>query len=282
MQRGSALVTGSSSGFGLLTCVALAQRGFKVWASMRDTERAGPLRDALEASGFGLRRVEIVALDVTDAAQTDRLVDRILDTDGAVDVLVNNAGTMVTGFAEDIDEAALREQFETNFFGLVRLTRALLPAMRERRWGRVINVSSVSGRRGLPDHSAYCATKFAVEGWSEALRYEMIPYHVFVSLIEPGMFPSTEIFARNQREIEAAGSVHSKTRASLVATKSKVQRLFARADPRRVAEVVAGIALADEPRLRYPVGVDAWASALSFGPAVRNWWERAMIQVFRE
>lgn len=281
MQRGTALVTGSSSGFGLLTCVALAARGFKVWASMRDTQRAGPLREALDASGFGQARVEIVALDVTDAKQTHAVVEHILDSDGAVDVLVNNAGTMLTGFAEDIDDAALREQFETNFFGLVRLTQALLPAMRERRYGKVINLSSVSGRRGLPDHSAYCASKFALEGWSEALRFEMIPYNVFVSLVEPGMFPATGIFDRGVAA-GPVGSVHSKSRASLGAAKANMHKLFARADPQRVAEVVAGIALADEPRLRYPVGIDAWASALSFGPVVRTWWEQAMVQVFRE
>lgn len=280
MKRGTALVTGSSSGFGLLTCVALAQRGFNVWASMRDVSRAGLLRDALEASGFGLERVEIVALDVTNVKQTDAVVERILDADGAVDVLVNNAGTMLTGFAEDVDDAALREQFETNFFGLVRLTRALLPAMRERRYGKVINVSSASGRRALPDHSAYCASKFAVEGWSESLRYEMIPYNVFVSLVEPGMFPGTGIFDRKGSEPE--GSVHAKSRATIGAAAAKMQKLFVRADPRDVAEVVAGIALADEPRLRYPVGVDAWTSALSLGPVVRGWWERYMVQAFRE
>jgi NAD(P)-dependent dehydrogenase (short-subunit alcohol dehydrogenase family) len=280
MKRGTALVTGSSSGFGLLTCVALAQRGFKVWASMREPGRAGLLREALEASGFGSARVEIVGLDVTDAKQTDAVVERILDCDGAVDVLVNNAGTMLTGFAEDVGDAALREQFETNFFGVVRLTRALLPAMRERRYGKVINVSSVSGRRALPDHSAYCASKFAVEGWSESLRYEMIPYNVFVSLVEPGMFPSTGIFDRGTAEPK--GSVHAKSRAALGAATAKMQKWLARADPRDVAEVVAGIALAEAPRLRYPVGVDAWTSALSFGPVVRGWWERYMVQVFRE
>jgi NAD(P)-dependent dehydrogenase (short-subunit alcohol dehydrogenase family) len=287
MQRGTALVTGSSSGFGLLTCVALVQRGFRVWASMRNLERADALREALDASGFGsghvehVEYVEYVELDVCNREQADALVERILDKDGAIDVLVNNAGTMVTGFAEEVDEAALREQFEVNFFGHVHLTRALLPAMRARRHGRVINVSSVSGRRGLPDHSAYCASKFALEGWSEALRYEMIPYHVFVSLVEPGMFPSTGIFDRNSSEVAHADSVHAKSRAWLAAMKEKQQGRLAGADPRRVAEVVAEIALADAPRLRYPVGLDAWASALSFGPTVRMWWEQAMIRAFR-
>lgn len=282
MQRGTALVTGSSSGFGLLTCVALVQRGFRVWASMRDLDRQGPLRAALAASGFGHARVEFVALDLTDHQQADALVDRVLGQDGAVDVLVNNAGTMQTGFAEDVDDAALRRQFETNFFGHVHLTRALLPAMRERRWGRVINVSSVSGRRALPDHSAYCASKFALEGWSEALRYELIPYHVFVSLVEPGMFPSTAIFDRNTREAAPTTSVHAKSRASLRAATQRVQRLLAKADPRDVAEVVGEIAICDAPRLRYPVGLDAWASVVAFGPAIRVWWEQAMLSMFRE
>src|SRR5690348_7099896 len=110
MLRGTAWVTGSSSGFGLSSCVALAQRGFKVWASMRELDRAEPLRRTLDESGFGSARVEFVALDVTDDAQTNTVVEGILDADGAVDVLVNNAGFMQTGFAEDVDESALREQ----------------------------------------------------------------------------------------------------------------------------------------------------------------------------
>ncbi len=283
MQRGTALVTGSSSGFGLSTCVELVRRGYFVWASMRDLDRAGRLRAALEASGFGLDRVEFVALDVTNAEQTDALVDRILGDErhGAVDILVNNAGVMVTGFAEDIDDSLLREQFETNFFGLVRLTQALLPAMRERRYGKIINISSVSGRRGLPNHSAYCASKFAVEGWSEALRYEMIPYNIFVSLVEPGMFPATGLFDLSRSPQAVGDSVHAKTRISLAAATATLKKLLVHADPQWVAQVVAEIAMADAPRLRYPVGIDAWGSALSLGPVVRVWWEQAMIQMFR-
>lgn len=280
MRRGTALVTGSSSGFGLRTCVKLNAAGFKVYASMRDLGRADALASALERSGFSPDGVELIALDVDDGEQRASVVERLLHAEGAIDVLVNNAGFMQTGFAEDTDEAELRAQFETNFFSVVALTRALLGPMRERRHGRVINMSSASGRRALPDHSAYCAAKFALEGWSESLRYEMVPYNVFVSLVEPGLFP-TEIFGRNRKLAGRERSVHRKTAEALGADGRRVQALLAWADPDDVAKVVAKIAVADKPKLRYPVGVDAWSSALSVGPAVHAWWEQYMTSLLR-
>jgi NAD(P)-dependent dehydrogenase (short-subunit alcohol dehydrogenase family) len=281
VQRGTALVTGSSSGFGLRTCVALVARGFRVWASMRSLERAEALRAALRDSGFGNSRVEFVELDVTDADARISLVERILDEDGAVDVLVNNAGHMLTGFAEELDDDALRAQFETNFFGHVSLTQALLGPMRERRHGRVINVSSIAGRSAIPAHSGYCASKFALEGWSEALRYELCPFNVFVCLVEPGLFP-TQMFGRNQIEGGSGErSVYARLRAGLDADSSRMRKLLSFADPDAVARVIAEIALAEHPRLRWPVGIDAWVSTLSWPPIVERLWEARMTRIFR-
>jgi NAD(P)-dependent dehydrogenase (short-subunit alcohol dehydrogenase family) len=285
MQRGTALVTGSSSGFGLRTCVALCARGFKVYASMRDLDRAGPLRAALQASGFNsgfdASRVELVTLDVTNPEQRHALVERILDAEGAVDVLVNNAGVLRTGFAEELSEAELREQFDTNFFGLVALTLALLPAMRERRHGRVINVSSIAGRSAIPAQSAYCASKFALEGWSESLRYELIPDGVFVSLVEPGLFP-TQILERNKAPPERAPrGAFAKVRAALEQDTRRLQALLSFADPDDVARVIGEIALAPRPRLRYPVGLDAWLGSLTLGAITQAWWEARIIALFQ-
>jgi NAD(P)-dependent dehydrogenase (short-subunit alcohol dehydrogenase family) len=281
MKQGAALVTGSSSGFGLRTCVALAARGFEVWASMRDLDRGEPLREALRASGFGDAGVHYVELDVTDAPGRIALVDRILDHSGAVDVLVNNAGQMLTGFAEELDEGALRKQFETNFFGLVALTQALIPPMRERRHGRIINVSSIAGRSAIPAQAGYCASKFAVEGWSESLRYELVPYNVFVCLVEPGLFP-TQIFGRNRVDGQRDdSSVYAKLRAALDQDAERMQELFSFAKPDVVAQVIAKIALAERPRLRHPVGLDAWLGTVSLGPVTQAWWEQRMIQLFR-
>ena len=292
MKRGTALVTGSSSGFGLQTCVALAARGFRVYASMRELERGQALRDALDDSGFGRERVELVTLDVTDADARAALVESILAREGAVDVLVNNAGQLVAGFVEELGEAALREQFETNFFGLTALTQALLPAMRERRHGRVINISSAAGRSAIPAHAAYCASKFALEGWSESLRYELVPFNVFVSLVEPGLFP-TQILGRNRidgRRIDGRGidgrragadPGYARLRAGLDADTRRLQKLLSFANPADVGLRVADIALAERPRLRYPVGVDAWVAALSSGPLTQAWWEAKVIQLFQ-
>lgn len=280
MKRGTALVTGSSSGFGLRTCVALAARGFEVWASMRDTTRADALLDALDASGFGRERVHVVALDITDAAARSALVEQILDARGFVDVLVNNAGVLQHGFAEELDEAALRQQFDVNFFAHVELTKLVLPAMRERRWGRVINVTSMAGRRAIPGHAAYCASKFALEGWSEALRYELLPFHVFVCLVEPGLFP-TEMFGRNHIDRVVAGSVYQKLRDALADDQSRMQQLLSFADPDQVARQIAAIALAERPALRHPVGLDAWLGALTLAPLAQAWWEARVTQMFR-
>jgi NAD(P)-dependent dehydrogenase (short-subunit alcohol dehydrogenase family) len=154
--------------------------------------------------------------------------------------------------------------------------------MRERRHGRVINVSSMAGRSAIPNHAGYCASKYALEGWSEALRYELIAYNVFVCLVEPGLFP-TQMFGRNQ--IEGGGgvrSIYAKLRAGLDGDSERMRELLSFADPDDVARVIADIALAERPRLRWPVGVDAWLGTLSWPPLVQRLWEARMVRLFRE
>jgi len=178
----SALVTGSSSGFGRGVVSALLARGFSVYASLRDAERRAGLFEA-EQLACGERLV-LLTLDVTDPVQRQAAAERVL-AGGPLDCLINNAGYAQFGALEDVDEAQLRRQFEVNFFGAALLTRALLPALRAAR-GVVLNVSSVFGFSAFPLSSVYCASKYALEGLSEALYYELRPHGVRVGLVEPG------------------------------------------------------------------------------------------------
>lgn len=176
------LVTGATSGIGRHAAIDLAHRGYRVFA-------AGRNRDALlELDRLGLANLSPLALDVTDAASIERTRDAIDEaTEGhGVDVLVNNAGYGDFAPLEEVDDAALRRQYDTNVFGLMAVTRAFLPAMRARGAGRIVNVSSIGGRVTLPLFGAYNSTKYAVESLSDALRMELAPFGIQVSLLEPG------------------------------------------------------------------------------------------------
>jgi NAD(P)-dependent dehydrogenase (short-subunit alcohol dehydrogenase family) len=180
----SALITGASSGFGLLTCITLARRGWRVLATMRDLNRRDKLEKAARDAGV-LEHLEFLPLDVSNSEQIAAIADLVSKRSDPLHALINNAGFAVPGFAEDVTDAELRDQFDTNFFGAAAVTRALLPQMRNQKFGHVVMVSSISGRTGFPGVSSYAASKFALEGWAETLRYEMKPLGIQVVLVEP-------------------------------------------------------------------------------------------------
>jgi NAD(P)-dependent dehydrogenase (short-subunit alcohol dehydrogenase family) len=190
-----AIVTGSSSGIGMLTAIELAKNGFKVVASMRDLERRARLDEAASTAQV-TGQLDIRRLDVTDFNAIPGFVQQVVGDYGRVDVLINNAGFAVAGFAEDMKVDEIRLQFETNFFGQVALTQAVLPTMRRQRAGHIIMVSSISGLHGALSISSYSASKFALEGWSESLRLEVNALGIKVVLVEPGSF-QTDIWTRN-------------------------------------------------------------------------------------
>jgi NAD(P)-dependent dehydrogenase (short-subunit alcohol dehydrogenase family) len=273
-----ALVTGASSGFGLLAAVELGRRGLRVFASMRDLKRAERLDEqAREASVT----VDKVQLDVTSEASLTAAIAEVERRAGRIDVLVNNAGFGMGGFFEDVALAELREQFETNFFGLVALTKAVVPGMRERRSGCIINVSSIGGRVALPGMSAYCASKFAVEGLSESLRHELRPFGVHVVLVEPGTF-KTDIFDRNRRVAarmnDPASPYYERSKQMERVVDDMVGR--SKADPNAVARVIADAATAEHPRLRYLVGVDAHGEAIARALFPFSWLEAGVARLF--
>ena len=249
-----AVITGTSSGIGLLTAIELARNGFQVVATMRDLARRNLLEQAAGAAGVS-PYVDIRRLDVTDFDLVPSLVEGVLRDYGRIDALVNNAGFAVAGFAEDLTLGEIRSQFETNFFGHVAMTKAVLPAMRQQRSGHIIMVSSISGLHGSPTVSSYSASKFALEGWSESLRLEANSLGIKVVLVEPGSF-QTDIWTRNAYIGQKAMDGSSPNRARGQKMRDRVQAIPKR-DPILVAKTIVRIAQNPHPRLRYLVGSDA-------------------------
>jgi len=256
----TALITGASSGFGLLTTVTLARRGWHVLATMRDLNRRGKLESAARAAGV-LQNIEFHALDVTNAKQIATLADEIAQRLTPLDAIVNNAGFALPGFADDITDAELREQFETNFFGATAVTRAFLPQLRRQGSGHIVMISSISGRMGFPGVGSYAASKFALEGWTETLRYELKPLGIQVALVEPGAF-ETDIWTRNAKLSAGLLDPNSPNAARIPAWRSRVEGQRKKADPQIVADTIVAVLENPSPRLRYVVGTDAKAGLL--------------------
>jgi NAD(P)-dependent dehydrogenase (short-subunit alcohol dehydrogenase family) len=253
-QEKLALVTGASSGFGLLTSVELAKAGFRVVATMRDLGRRERLDQAIALAGLGVK-VDVRALDVTKFDTLPGFVNAVVRDYGRVDVLVNNAGFAVAGFAEDIKLDELRLQFETNFFGAVAMTKAVLPTMRRQRSGHIIQVSSIAGLLGSVTVSSYSASKHALEGWSESLRMELNALGIKVVLVEPGAF-QTDIWTRGAVMGEQATKETSPNLQRSLRMRAAVEKL-PKADPIAVAQLIVAIAQNPNPKLRYLVGRDA-------------------------
>jgi NAD(P)-dependent dehydrogenase (short-subunit alcohol dehydrogenase family) len=269
----SVLITGTSSGIGLATAVVLASRGWHVFATMRNLNKKGPLERALATAG-AQDNVEIEKLDVASQTSIQAAVDSILArTDNRLDAVVHNAGVAAAGALEDVPESELRRVMETNFFGVLALTRALLPTFRAQGHGRIVIVSSEAAFYGQPTNAIYCASKWAVEGWAEAMAYELEPFGIDVVLVEPGPY-RTEIWESTPR-FQPKDSPY----------RNWVQRVFAAADAhaatmsRDPTEVALGIARALEarrPRFRYPVGLFARLNHFFRGKVPTTWLRKAV------
>jgi len=183
------LVTGTSSGFGKWSALAFARRGHRVIATMRDPDRSSPLMEEAHRQQVA-ELIDICRLDVNDAAEAGHVMETVIARHGRLDVLVNNAGYAQGGMVEEVPLDEWRAQMETNFFAAVRLTQLAVPHMRRQRSGLIVNVSSISGRMALPGFGPYSASKFALEGASEALYYEVRPWNVHVTLVAPGFINS--------------------------------------------------------------------------------------------
>jgi NAD(P)-dependent dehydrogenase (short-subunit alcohol dehydrogenase family) len=247
------LITGTSTGIGFETALLMAQRGYRVHATMRSPDTgAEALLAAARAAGAEL---QVRQLDVTDQRSIDRCVGEVLEADGCVDVLVNNAGIGELRVVEETTDAFTREIFDTNVFGPLRMMRAVLPGMRQRRSGTIVNVSSVAGRIGAFAQTLYCGTKHALEAISEGMAIEVREHGIRVAIIEPGIF-STPIVSK------AIESVRKDASSPYAAIERRIAGIYAAgaaadAHPRAVADVIEHAVSTDAPKLRYPVGVDA-------------------------
>lgn len=246
-----ALVTGTSSGIGLLTSMALAKAGFSVVATVRNWDKRHVLIREAEKAGVR-QRIDCTLLDVTDHAAVDRLVDKTVKQYGRIDVLVNNAGLASGGFVEEVPMETWRKQMETNFFGLVAVTKAVIPVMRKRGHGKIINISSISGRLGFPAYGPYAASKFAVEGFSESLRLELLPFGVYVTLIEPGAY-QTNIWEKGFASMpEIPGSPYREIREAVIRYSRRTAE--SALPPHEVVRTVVNVATSSSPKFRYVVG----------------------------
>jgi NAD(P)-dependent dehydrogenase (short-subunit alcohol dehydrogenase family) len=248
----SVLITGTSSGLGLEIALYLAQCGFGVYATMRDLSRRGPLeREAVRRNV----RLQVLQLDVTDQASIEATVTAVIEQAGEIYGLINNAGVNVGGYFEDLSEEEIRQVFEVNFFGTMAVTQAVLPYMRAARRGRIVMMSSIGGKIAWLGATAYCASKFALEGFGESLAQEVMPFGVYVSLLEPGVV-RTDLFGTNRRIAARAldpQSPYYEWSQQLQGLMDQLARTPA-TTAQEVAKTVRHALTAKRPRLRYVVG----------------------------
>jgi short-subunit dehydrogenase len=247
------LVTGVSSGIGREIAQLLAERGARVFGTVRDPKSAGPIRG-----------VEIVPMDVTDDASVSEAIQTIVQQAGPVQILVNNAGYSLTGALEETSLTEARQQFETNFFGVLRVTNAVLPGMRQAGYGRIVNISSVVGFIPAPYMGIYAASKHAVEGYTWTLDHEVREFGVRAVLVEPAYTKSK--ITQNEKTAQTALKEYAVQRQR---AREALQKGIEHGDePLLVAEAVFRSVTAESPRLRYPVGRGVLLSRLRrFVPA---------------
>ncbi|NRD79686.1 SDR family oxidoreductase [Bacillus sp. BRMEA1] len=250
MKRKTAIITGSSSGFGLLCAVELALAGFTVIATMRDVTKATELLNLTKEKQLQ-EFIHVRQLDVTSSESIDTF-NQYLTEFSNIAVLINNAGFALGGFSEELGIEDYKYQFETNFFGVIAVTNAVLPFMRANKHGRIINISSISGKIGFPGLSAYTASKHALEGYSESLRLELKPFGIDVSLIEPGSY-QTNIWKTIDKIDKDPESPYVRYLNVILQEIESDKRNFG--NPAEVAKLAAKIASQpSSPKLRYPIG----------------------------
>ena len=249
-----AIITGCSSGIGYETSILLAKKGFKTYATMRNTDKGNKLKEIAENGNLDLN---VIKLDVTDDYSIKNAINEIIQETNRIDVLVNNAGNNIAGSVEDLSIEEFKEQFETNLFGLIRVTKEILPIMRKQRMGMIVNVSSIIGKMAIPLNSAYVSSKFAVEGFSESIRYELEDFGIKVILIEPGVVKSN--FYENTKMsknslMDPKSPYHSIAQKVFDAFLPMLQYAF---PAKKVAAVILEAVISENPEIRYIVGDDA-------------------------
>jgi len=266
-----AVISGCSSGIGRATAELLAKNGFKVYATMRNTDEIS----------FDDDNIQTALLDVNSQESIDSAIDIILENEGKIDVLINNAGYGLIGSIEDCSIDEIKSQFETDFFGPARMIKKIVPRMRERKSGIIINISSIAGQIGFPFSSAYSSSKFALEGMTDSLRQELGEYEIKLSLIEPGVVKTK--FHQNLQVATNAKSSHYKDQTELMV--ENAAKLFEMGiQPQEVADKILEVIKTKNPEPRYTVGTDAKLfmenkkrmSGIEFEQSIKEFFEQMM------
>ena len=254
-----AVVTGSSSGIGFEIALMLARNGFQTYATMRNLAKSENIKSIASKENLP---IYIEQLDVTDNESVTNAIQAIVSKANGIDVLVNNAGYALTGAFEDLAIEEIKAQYETNLFGLIRTTQTVLPIMRKQKSGAIVNISSGAGRFGYPGGSAYVSTKFAVEGLSESMAYELEPFGIKVILIEPGVIKTN--IANGMVIAEKSQNPNSPYSQIMQKMSTSFEHMLENASsPDVVAKVVLKAVTSENPSLRYLAGkdVEMWIEA---------------------
>jgi short-subunit dehydrogenase len=253
-QQKVAIITGSSSGIGHATALLLARNRFHTYATMRNIKKSV---DIMEIANRERLPLQVIQLDVNDDTSIRNSIEKVISEKQRIDLLVNNAGYGLVGAFEDLSVEEIKTQFETNFFGVIRLTQQVLPIMRKQKSGTIVNVSSGAGRIGFPGMSAYVSSKFALEGLSESMSYELEPFGIKVVIIEPGVirtnFKKNSVMSKKSLDdssISPYSSIIQKMDASIT---SIIEHAT---PPEEVAKAILRVVTSNNPELRFPIGND--------------------------
>ncbi|MBS3925727.1 MAG: SDR family oxidoreductase [Nitrosarchaeum sp.] len=246
-----AIVTGTTSGIGYETCLSLARDGFYTFATVRDVKKAEKIVQIAKKENL---KIEIIELDVDDEKSISTAIQKILLKKQQIDVLVNNAGWGLFGSVEDVPVKDFRAQFETNFFGIISIIQKVAPIMRKQKSGVIVNISSVAGKIGFPGSPAYISSKFALEGLSESLRYELGQFGVKVIIIEPGVIKSNFFSSMKIAELKPDSPYKEITEKVIMGVKMMAEL---GTPPSEVATTILKAIKEKDPKLRYVVGNDA-------------------------
>ena len=247
-----AVITGTSSGIGFETVLALARDGYHTYATMRDIAKSNKIKELGQKEGL---KISVLELDVDDKDSIKTAIKKILDEKQSIDVLVNNAGWGLWGCVEDVSIDEFKAQFETNFFSIIRLIQEVGPTMRKQGSGKIVNISSVAGRIGFPASPAYISSKFALEGLSESLRLEMSPFGIDVIIIEPGVIKTNFL---NPVKLSKKSESDTPYRDITARVVSGVKMMAEMGTPaKEVADTIVKAIKDEKPLPRYIVGNDA-------------------------
>ena len=247
-----AVVTGTSSGIGFETALALAREGYYTYATMRDTAKSDKIKELGQKENLS---IDVLELDVDDENSVKTAIQKILDQKQRIDVLVNNAGWGLWGCVEDVSVDEFKAQFDTNFFSIIRLIQEVGPTMRKQGSGTIVNISSVVGRIGFPASPAYISSKFALEGLSESLRFELAPFGVNVVIIEPGVIKTNFMKNMTMAKKSEADSVYRDITVKVVSGVKMMAEMGTH--PKEVADTIIKAVKDEKPLPRYIVGNDA-------------------------